>query len=191
MMKKLVLLLVMFLVCAGSAFAQSVPRWFTLPVSVYLPSNSYSSSVRNAFSTWQSSSGRLVYFVFKTNPKLETMSNIDVRFMPTYNSGSPYKIQARYNSNRISLEDNGFFLRVGITIYTKDKDGKNLSNSEVYSIALRAVGEAVGVKPISSAKKKKSVMSTDYAYDAKSLSSDDIYALKKVYWPNYKLKSRD
>ena len=181
----------MMLVCAGSTFAQSIPRWFTLPVSVYLPSNTYSTSVKNAFSTWQSSSGRLVYFVFKTNPKLETLSNIDVMFMPTYNGGVPYKIQARYNSNYYSLEENGYFRRVGITIYTKNKEGKNLSNSEVYSIALRAVGEAIGVKQIAPSKKGKSVMASDYKYDAKGLTSDDIYALKKVYWPNYKLKGLD
>lgn len=191
MMKKIFLLLMMMLVCAGSTFAQSIPRWFTLPVSVYLPSNTYSTSVKNAFSTWQSSSGRLVYFVFKTNPKLETLSNIDVMFMPTYNGGLPYKIQARYNSNYYSWEENGYFRRVGITIYTKNKEGKNLSNSEVYSIALRAVGEAVGVKQIAPSKKRKSVMASDYKYDAKGLTSDDIYALKKVYWPNYKLKGLD
>ena len=194
MMKKLFLLLTMFFVCAGSVLAHELPRWFTQPVSVYIPAqSSYGATVKNAFASWQGVSGHLVRFVYNSSKKMENLSNIDVMFSESYNKNAPYKIQARYNSHYNSFNETGYFRRVGITIFTLDKEGKKLTNSQVYSIALRAAGESIGVKafpPDQKKSKKKSVMSWDYEYDLKTLSEKDIYALKKVYLPNYRLKDK-
>lgn len=191
MMKKIFLILVTILFCAGSAFAHELPRWFTLPVSVYVPTNAYSTPVKNAFNGWQSASGRLIRFSFTSNSKMENRTNVDVMFSDTKPSGSPYRIQARYNSHYNSFSETGYFRRVGITIYTRDADGNKLSSSKVYSIALRAVGEAVGVKSFSypAKSKKKAVMASNYEYDLRTVTSDDIQALKRVYLPNYRLKT--
>lgn len=191
MMKKIFLLLITFLFCASSGFAHELPRWFTLPVSVYIPSSSYSAPVKSAFLSWQSASGHLIRFSFTSNAKMETRVNVDVMLVDAKPSGSPYRIQARYNSAYNSFNESGYFRRVGITIYTRDADGNKLPSSKVTSIALRAVGEAVGVRSFSYPEnsKKKSVMATNYDFDLRSPSGDDIKALKQVYLPNYRLKN--
>lgn len=175
MMKKLFLVLCLIIMCAGNAFAYTTPRWSNFPLNVYIEKNGKAPVVQNAFKSWQSESGSLVKFIYRQGNVAANTSQISVYFTDKAIDNKYYVIQ-RTNHNQYAAA--GFFVHLNITISTKDDNGKNLSENKLNAIALKAVGEALGVRCIP---KANSVMNCGSEYTAKELTKDDIKALNSVY----------
>ena len=178
MEKKFLLTITSLLVFACSAFGYSNPRWFSMPISVHVSKVSGSTSVSNAFRAWQTESAGTVRFVFRNSKNMESMSNIRVTF--TDKAEAPYVINKQntvFNNTRKDIT-NEYFYKLNIVISKTNASGKAYSQSELYAIALRAAGEALGVSP---SEDNTGVMSSTLKLTNTKLRSSDINALKKVY----------
>ena len=177
--KRFILSILALFIFAGASLAYENPRWFSMPVKIYSANSENSMLISRAAQSWQTSSGGTVRFTCNNSKNLESLSNITISFI-NESSGVPYYINQQYSmfsDKRISTP-NGFFYKLNINIYTKNSEGKAYSQSQLYSITLKAIGEAVGVKP----HQEKGVMgSNNDKFSITTVSSDDIKALNKVY----------
>ena len=175
--KRFLLTIISLLIFAGTSFGYSNPRWFRQPISVYVPKVTGNTTVSNAFLSWQTESAGIVRFTFKSNQRAASLADITVTF--TNKASKPYVIEKKstvFNANKEDLK-NEYFYKLNIIISKADAKGKVYSSSELYAIALRAVGEALGVNAVGD----KGVMSNSFNTANKKLTSDDIKLLKKVY----------
>ena len=158
--KRFLLTLLSLFVFAGTCFAYSNPRWFTMPVTVYLPKQAESTYVTNAFKTWQLESKSTVRFLYR--------KAYNVSFtLPQFGS-------ARYTMN------NKYFYNADIVIALKGKDGKVLTPKQLNAVALQAVGYAVGIKLNSD---KDTVMYKESDFSKNALTPADLQAVHDVYKP--------
>ena len=179
--KRFLLILLSLFMFTGAAFAYGNPRWFKMPVSVYSPDND--AIVLNAFKSWQTASGGCVRFVFRSSANLQSRSNITVTYTDSLPDGAAYSVTRNYTifGNTDYYVKNGYFYKTQITIAKNGgEENKPFSKSELRAIALRAVGEAIGVKPLNSS---NSVMSAETDYSQTSLSANDVRAVNKLYRP--------
>lgn len=184
MRKKFLLLLVSLLMFTSSAFAYSNPRWFTMPVSVYLPKQAESVIVTNAFKSWQTGS-KCVRFLYKNSANMAAISNINVIFKEQLPKGQLYQVNHRfpqYGNCRTCVRDR-FFYHTDIIIALKDEKGKPLTQKQLNATAMQAVGVAIGV-PLN--QNEKSIMYKDSEFKSSSLTKDDINAVLRVYKPTHK-----
>jgi len=180
--KKFLLLLVSLFVFAGSAFAYSTPRWFTLPVSVYLPKTEESVIVTSAFKSWQVNSKSAVRFMFRNSANLASLSNINVRYTDHLPGDKPYVVNHifRQFGRCRNCQVDKFFYQTDIIIALKDSDGKKLTANQLKAVALQAVGRAVGVNFVQD---RNSVMYEDSDFTKTTLTRYDINAVREVYLP--------
>ncbi len=183
--KKLLLFLISFLMFAGSVYAYSIPRWFNMPVSVYLPKQEESDTVTGAFKAWQSASKGTVRFLYRNSKNLAAISNINVGFVDSLPENKAYKINPRFSMSwDTNLYSNSrYYSRMGILIALKDSDGNPIPENKLYAIALRAVGEALGLDPV---KSENSVMFYSDEFKNTNITKDDIAEIMRVYKPVYK-----
>lgn len=189
MMKKLFLILGLLVVTAGNAFALSFPRWSIFPLNVAIISDGSSENmvpvVKRAFQTWQSGSGSLLKFFYRTSNSMVKTAQIKVYFVDALSGEKYYEITSYglYDYNP-GYSVSGYYNRMDIKIRKKDFNGKPLTGNKLYSVALQAVGSSMGVGCLS--KSPNSVMSCSADYTKTSLSKDDIEALNNVYKSKYK-----
>lgn len=179
--KRFLLILLSLFVFAGASFAYGTPRWFKMPVSVYVSSNDL--VLLNAFKSWQNASGGVVRFLFHTSKNTEALSNISVSFVDELPEGIPYRVDRKTTifGNTDYYSKNGYFYKAQIYIARRGgEDKKDFSASEIRAISLRAVGEVLGVNP---SKDITGVMSPEIDYEKTSVTGSDVKALNSLYRP--------
>ncbi len=180
--KRFLITLLSLFLFAGSAFAYGNPRWFNMPVSVYIQKSNNTASVTNAFKAWQGASGGTLRFIYRNSKNLESLSNITVSFVDLLPNEDLYKVTPEYSTfgKAHYSTENGFYYKNHIVIARRSSNGKLLSSSQIYALALRAVGEAVGIKPIDT--NTSSVMSkTTNILNNRTITKSDINALYGIY----------
>lgn len=179
--KRFLLILLSLFVFAGSAFAYSTPRWFKMPVSVYIAGNN--PVVVNAFKSWQAASGGAVRFVFRDSKNLESRCNIVVSTVESLPDGEPYLIDRQQTifGNTDYYVKKGYFYKANIVL-ARNGGEKNTTytKTNLRANALRAVGEVIGIKPFNS---RTAVMSVEANPNRTSITAEDVKALKFIYKP--------
>lgn len=180
--KKFLLILASLFIFAGSASAYSNPRWFTLPVSVYMPKTEQSVIVTDAFKAWQVNSKSAVRFMFRNSANLAPLSNINVSFTEHLQGDRLYVVNPRFRQfgRCRSCANENFFYQTDIIIALRDADGNLLTDKQLKAVALQAAGRAVGVNFVEN---KNSVMYQDTDFSNTSLTQEDIKAVRDVYLP--------
>lgn len=180
--KRFLLTLLSLFVFAGTCFAYSNPRWFTMPISVYLPKQAESTYVTNAFKTWQLESKSTVRFLYRNAPHLANLSNITVAYTDYLPDNKAYNVSftlPQFGSARYTM-NNKYFYNADIVIALKGKDGKVLTPKQLNAVALQAVGYAVGIKLNSD---KDTVMYKESDFSKNALAPADLQAVHDVYKP--------
>ena len=179
MIKKILITLFLLFFSVTSAMAYSNPRWFSMPVSVYIPNAPQTATVMKAFREWQKDSGGTVRFLFRRSHNTERLSKISVVYVDTLSNGEPYVVEQKYTSigKRHMDTSRGYFYKLRIIIARRSAKGKYFTTAQTEAIALRAVGEALGVPADGS----KGVMAETFDFSNRHLLKQDIDALNKVY----------
>ena len=160
------------LVFSATAFAYSNPRWFNMPISVYVPKTTQGATASNAFKAWQSASSGVTRFQYRSSTNMANLCDIIVEFSDSWPSDDkPYKITQLYTMfDRDSITSNrGFYYKQVLTVALKDKAGSQYTDKELYSIVLNAVGESLGIP------------AGNFDMAKQSVTDEDVEALKKVY----------
>ncbi len=184
MMKKLLVVIGLMIFCAGSAFAWSSPRWTAFPLNVYIEDSEYSGVVQQAFGDWQTGAKKVnpfIRFYIKEGERGFRKSQIDVRFSKgAQANGQLYSISSNSLVDGFSMIRNtsGFFYHVSISISTMDAEGKAIPRDKIHSIAMQAIGRALGVNCTG---ENDNVMSCNTDFSVNKLTEDDLFALKNVY----------
>ncbi len=181
MMKKLLLVLGILMFSAGSVFAYSMPRWSALPLSVYLPAGTPESLiVKSAFEEWKANSKNIARFIYRQSSVAQKTSNVNVIFYDKLPNGDPYQLQKTYVSTWTYTpgKPTGYFFHIDMMIALNDNDGKPYSRSELKAIALRAVGETLGVK---CGAVQDGVMACKESFEDDAVTDEDAQALYRVY----------
>lgn len=166
---------------AGSVFAYSMPRWSALPLSVYLPAEAPESLiVKSAFDEWKAKSKTIARFIYRKSTVAQKTSNVNVIFYEKLPNGEPYQLRKSYVSTWTYTpgEPKGYFYHIDIMIALNDKDGKPFSRSELKAVALRAVGETLGIK---CGAVQDGVMACRENFEDDSVTQEDYMALYRVY----------
>jgi len=186
MSKKFLLILISLFMFAGTAFAYSSPRWFTMPVSVYIPKQPEGIIVKNAFWAWQVGTKSCVRFLFKTSPNLAAISSVNVIFTDSLPNNKSYVVEHRFSQFGGSRSSaNNFYNYSDVLIATKDASGASIPAGKLSAIAMQAVGRLIGL-PFSS--DENSIMYENSDFSDTSLTSDAIESVYRIYKPNYKSK---
>lgn len=175
--KRFLLTILSLFIFTCSAFGYSNPRWFSMPITVYVPKVSGSTSVSNAFTSWQTESAGTVRFAFRSSKNMASRSDISITFVEK--ASNPYVVNKQttvFNNNKEEIR-NAYFYKLNIVISKSNPSGKAYSQSELYAISLRAVGEALGVRTSGD----KGVMASKFNITNKKLTSEDIKSLNRVY----------
>lgn len=108
------------------------------------------------------------------------MCNISVKVIDVPLGDKGYKVEKRFGLFEISkyYQKNQFFYKTEITISLRDKDNKRYSNSQVQTLALKAAGEAVGIKPIDD---ENVLVTTSDDLKVRNITEKDLEALNKLY----------
>lgn len=179
--KRFLLILLSLFVFAGSAFAYGTPRWFKMPVSVYVAGNN--PTIVNAFKSWQTASGGAVRFVFRESKNLESRCNITVAYTDSLPEGVPYHVEQLHTifGNTDYYIQKGYFYKTKIILAKKGGEKYTpYSKTAMRANALRAVGEAIGIQPLNV---NNAVMGANFNSDKTSITAADIKALKLLYKP--------
>ncbi len=187
MMKKLLLVVGLLFICAGNAMALSTPRWSFFPVNVYIQQDGKNASnaqiVQNAFKTWQSNSNYILKFLYKNSSGFAKNAQIRVTFADDAPGEGYYYIKDMTMSKSFRNQYvRGFYMYVDIVIQTKEADGSKIPQRKLQSIAMQAVGRAVGVRCIAD---ENSVMNCNSKFNNTKLTAKDIEALRQVYKYKY------
>lgn len=124
-----------------SAFASTptnatFPHWQKSPITVYIPKDEKSASMRHAFSKWQGESGGNLRFNFVEKGP----ADIDVVFTDQV-SGNDGPIGS------YSVSINGMRITKGeIRILTKGQKAKKYSNNLTYTVMLHEIGHVLGMQ---------------------------------------------
>lgn len=181
--KRFLLVLISLMMFASSAFAYSNPRWFTLPVSVYIPKGEESEVVTQAFKAWQLNSKSAVRFLFRYSASLAPLSNINVIFVSYLDGDRPYRVDHRFSQfgccNR-NFQTKKFYYNTDVILPLNDSAGNKLTKEQLKAIALQAAGVSVGV---GLSDDKDSVMYVRSDFTKTTLSPSDIKAVNNVYRP--------
>jgi predicted Zn-dependent protease len=152
-MKKIFILVSVFVLTAISVFALSTPRWEERPIKVYIPADSKSTLMKNAFLQWQERTFSAVWFTFVGNDRKDE-ANITVHFVDKVtNCGDISAIGCAHST----IKPNGLYFKNDIYIASKSvtqlvgDDGTVatktavISNEQVYRVMLHEIGHAIGI----------------------------------------------
>ena len=190
-MKKIFLLVCVFMLGISSAFALSKPRWEQRPIKVYIPGSTYNSQImKNAFLQWQSRTYSAVWFTFLSDHKKDE-ADITVHFVEKDTKcGSLSAIGCTHSYTN----SDGFYKHVDMYIASKavqqlvGDDGTVATKTtliparQLYRVMLHETGHAIGIHEHS--KNPNSIM---YAYSLSDvnipqvLTDDDLTFVYKVY----------
>lgn len=175
-MKKILIILLLYIITAAQSMAYQLPRWSYFPLNVYIESNSKKPIIEKAFASWQASS-KIAKFRFVTSEKF--YPNIVVRFAENnpHTSGSTFENAVGLAHSYTPL---GYYAKATITMYlTYPGSQIPLSDNQIYSIALHEIGHAMGLG--------HSPLKNDIMYPVEhgqtSLSKNDIQRFEIIYTP--------
>lgn len=181
-MKKFLLVLVALIFSINSAMAFTFPRWSYFPLNVYIQQDSENQAnkeiVKRAFQHWQSNSGSILKFLYKSGSNFAKNSQVIVSFTDTLPNKMYYSVGTDIASRCGRNQYWGFFRQVRVVIKTREDDGRKIPRNKLYAISLQAVGRAMGVNCTYA---QNNVMSCNNQFKVTSLTEDDIRALELVY----------
>ena len=190
-MKKIFILLCVFVLTITSVFALSKPRWDVRPIKVYIPGGSSNSQMmKNAFLQWQTRTYSAVWFTFLGDNKKDE-ADITVHFVE---KDTKCGNLAAIGCTHSRTNKDGFYTHVDLYIASKavyqliGDDGtvatktSLISAPQLYRVMLHEIGHAVGIYQHSN--DAKSIM---YKYSLtdvevpQKLTEDDLKFVYKVY----------
>lgn len=148
------------------------PHWKKSKITVYIPQDTKSQSMRRAFSTWQSSINNKLTFEFVN----EGPADIDVVFSENV-SGADGPI----GSYSVSIQGQEI-TKAEITIASKSPDFKKYSNNLVYTTMLHEVGHALGLADTN--RKHSGIMFTPVS-EEQDITKLDIRKVYNLYSWSY------
>lgn len=180
--KRFLLILISLFVFAGSAFAYGYPRWFTMPVTVYIPKQEEAVVVTNAFKNWQKGTKSCVRFLFRYSKNLASISNVNVIFVENLGN-KPYVVTHRMAQlGGCRGCGNRFYNNADIYIATKDDSGNPLSHEKLEAVAMQAVGRVIG---LNLTQNSSSVMYANSDFSETSVTPDAFQAVLNLYKPSH------
>lgn len=187
----------------GSNYIEKVPyndkilRWdatkFPLAVSIENYSSNqvpeyYKTSIENAFSQWQSTTGNFLRFKLVNNPQY---AQISVKIVSVKNSrnckeGEECKYVAAYTEP--SLKGN-LLNKMVITVYDTNSNNQFFSQKQIYNTVLHEIGHSLGIMGHSDNSNDLMYMQSNssndnfdrFRSDFQMISSADVNTLKLLY----------
>lgn len=182
--KRILLILVSLFLFTGSAFAYGYPRWFSMPLTVYMPKTENTVAVQSAFKAWQTGTKSTVRFIFRTSKNLANISNINVIFVDRLSDNKAYIVRNRFAQfGGCRTCGNRYFNNSDVMIATKDVDGNELPPDKIKAVTMQAVGQIVGV-PLS--EDENSIMFKDSDFTKSSVTQDAVKSVWRLYKPSYR-----
>lgn len=180
-MKKILLTLGILLSVTGSAFAYTLPRWGMTGIDVYLPESEYENTVRRAFETWASATNGRVRLRFNSTRFFSNNAPIKVTFA---NEQAKYFLaeSKRFETTGYftNMED-GYINRASLTVYTLDRQGKAITEDELYKSLLFEIGYILGLDKIYGPCDVESVMCYEKYGKLSSLTKYDKQKMVEKY----------
>ncbi len=182
-MKKILMLIGIMLISAGTVFALGSPRWRFSSLTVYMPPVPESTITQKAFSTWENSSGGILRFKIGTRRSYSRYAHISISYIDSLAPGQYYDVmydvyRPGFSTHKESSFVADYFYKVDVRIRTKDENYKKYTDSQLYAITLQAVGRALGVGYV---EKPNNVMSYNLSLDSIKITPEDVSAFMKVY----------
>ena len=182
--KRFLLILVSLFVFTGSAFAYGYPRWFSMPLTVYMPKDENMVAVQSAFKAWQTGTKSTVRFIFRTSKNLANISNINVIYVDRLPDDNSYVVKNRFAQfGGCRTCGNRYFNNSDVIIATKDLDGNELRPDKIKAVTMQAVGQVVGV-PLSD--DENSIMFKESDFTKSSVTQDAVKSVWRLYKPSYR-----
>jgi len=175
MIRKILITLCLVFTFAGSAFAYGNPRWFNIPVSVYIPKVKENSVTIKAFNEWQMASGGYVRFIYRNASNFANLTDISINFTPTLNNSEGYIVKILYPPFG---ETSGIFYKARVTVATSDSEGNPLKEDALKRRIILAAGRAIGVYNANLTTSGK-------------ISQESINTLHWLYKPGYSVKEKE
>ena len=190
-MKKIFVLLCIFMLTISSVLALSKPRWDVRPIKVYIPGGSYNSGLmKSAFEQWQSKTYSAVWFNFLGENK-KNEADITVHFVEKDTKcGSIGAIGCAHSYTN----SEGFYTHVDLYIASKSvrqlvgDDGTVATKTtlipanQLYRVMLHEIGHAIGIAQHSN--DHNSIMFKYSLTDVnipQELTNDDLQFVYNVY----------
>lgn len=142
------------------------PHWQQNKITVYIPKDSKSDSLKRAFLKWQNEMSGKITFEFVTKGP----ANIDIIW-----SESVSGVDGNFGSSSITTSGNKI-TKAEITFATKGK--KQFGNNYAYTVMLHEIGHALGLSD--NPRKMNSIMYNPIS-DTQNISSVDLRDLYKIY----------
>lgn len=147
--------------------SNNFPHWGKSSISVYIPKDARSGSVRRAFEYWQSVTYGKLHFNFVNKGP----ADIDVVFLEKVSGvdGPLGECVVKLKNNQITKAE--------IKLATKSSKINNYSNDYIYTTMVHEVGHALGLKDRPG--KPSSIMHTpiDESQDIKKMDIKDLFML--------------
>jgi len=182
-MKKILILFFAILICAGSAWALSYPRWAAMPIRVYIPQyGEYSKLMASAFNAWQRTSNNLVRFKFVSK---KSEADIYVNFVKQVNCGSESAVgcahygpvhRGYYTQNYIEIGMYELIFNSDGSVYGTKPSLRPKSN--LYGVMIHEVGHTLGLKH---SENKDSIMYPIDGNYIQHIMKSDIQTLNGIY----------
>jgi len=152
----------------ANAASSNTPRWEKSPIKVYIPDDTNSGIVHNAFNTWQNQSyGKLKFTYVKKGP-----ADIDIVYIDKINtSDSPI-------ASYVTKTKGSAITKAEIKIATKNPAFKKYSKRYVYITMLHEIGHTLG---LSDDHRKKSGIMYMPISENQRLRRDDMIKLYNLY----------
>ena len=147
------------------------PHWQKKPITVYVPQDTRSQSMKNAFAKWSSVSNGKLSFTYTADEKNKDKADIVVNF-----TDKTEGLETKLGGYSISTSGNKI-TKGTITIATKSKLAKKYSNDYIYTTMLHEVGHIIGMSDNS--RKESTIMYMPLS-EKQDITKLDIRQLYKV-----------
>lgn len=180
-MKKILLTLGILLSVSGSAFAYTMPRWGMTAIDVYLPESQYEGTIKSAFETWASSTNGRVKFRYNSTRFFSNNAPIKVNIIEERTKYFISEAKRFETTGYFTNMDEGYINRANLTVYTIDRNGKNVKDEELYASLLLEIGYILGLDKVYGPCEGESVMCYEKYGKVSSLSSKDRQQMVEKY----------